>query len=197
MAAAPMITNAMTNNAIMATAAQAKPQDVDSFRKGDFVVHPAHGVGTVDRIGPEEVGGHKLNLIRISFSENRMTVRVPVAKARAVGLRRVATREAFEDVLTILRGRPRANRLIWAKRAQEYQLKINSGDLRAIAEVIRDLRPGPEGSGGSFSQRNLFEAAVDRLAAEFAAVSKTSKAEAVEWLNQTLPEAETPTVRIG
>jgi CarD family transcriptional regulator len=189
MASAVMITNAMANSAIVATATQAKPQDADPFRKGDFVVYPAHGVGTVDRVGPEEVGGHRVNLIRICFSENRMTLRIPVAKARAVGLRRLATREAFEEVLTILQGRPRANRLIWAKRAQEYQLKINSGDLYALAEVVRDLRPGPDGAGASFSQRNLFEAAFDRLAAEFAALSRTDKPAAVAWLNQTLQES--------
>jgi CarD family transcriptional regulator len=190
MATAVTVTNAMANRAIVATAAQAKPPDMDPFRMGDFVVYPAHGVGTVDRVGPEKVGGHRINLIQISFSENRMTLRIPVAKARAVGLRRLATREAFDNVLTILQGRPRVNRLIWAKRAQEYQLKINSGDLNALAEVVRDLRPGPDGSGASFSQRNLFETAVDRLATEFAAVSKTNKAAAVEWLNQPLSKGE-------
>ena len=188
MATAIQITDSRANNAMAATAAQAKPQEVDPFRKGDFVVYPAHGVGTVDRVGPEEVGGHRLNLIRISFSENGMTLRIPVEKARAVGLRRLAACEAFEDVLTILRGRPRGNRLMWAKRAQQCQLKINSGDLTAIAEVVRDLRPGSDGSGTSSSQRSLFEAAVDRLCAEFAAVCKTDKAAAVEWLRQALQE---------
>lgn len=130
-----------------------------------------------------------MNLIRISFSENRMTLRIPTAKARAVGLRRLGSREAFVEVLTILQGRPRANRLMWAKRAQEYQSKINSGNLSALAEVVRDLRPASDGSAASFSQRNLFEAAVDRLAAEFAALSRTEKAAALKLLRQTLQES--------
>lgn len=186
MATAITITDAMAETAIAATAAQAKPRDSDPFRTGDFVVYPAHGLGTVDQVGPEQIGGHSVNLIRICFSENRMTLRIPIAKARAVGLRRIATREAFDDVLAILKGRPHVNRLMWAKRAQQYQLKINSGDLSAVAEVVRDLRPSADGSGGSFSQRNLFESAVDRLAAEFAVVSNMEKAAAVAWLSRTL-----------
>ena len=118
-----------------------------------------------------------------------MTLRIPTAKARAVGLRRLGSREAFVEVLTILQGRPRANRLMWAKRAQEYQSKINSGNLSALAEVVRDLRPASDGSAASFSQRNLFEAAVDRLAAEFAALSRTEKAAALKLLRQTLQES--------
>jgi len=187
--ASTVVTVAMVNAAFGATAAQAKPQDADPFRKGDFVVYPAHGVGKVDRVGSEVIAGHRLNLIHISFAENRMTLRVPVAQARAAGLRKLASPDALTDVLTILRGRPRVSRLMWAKRAQEYLAKINSGDLKALAEVVRDLRSSGDGDGSSFSQRNLFELALDRLAAEFAAVAGTDRAGAIERLSQVLHQA--------
>ena len=180
------MTAAMVDAAFVATAAQAKPQEADPFRKGDFVVYPSHGVGKVDRVGAAEIAGHKLNLIQISFDENQMTLRVPVAQARAAGLRKLSTPEALDKALAILQGRARASRLLWAKRAQEYLAKINSGDLKALAEVVRDLQSAGDGSGTSYSQRNLFELAIDRLAGEFAAVAKTDKAEALNRLRQAL-----------
>jgi CarD family transcriptional regulator len=189
LASATDVTIAMVDAAFGATAAQVKPRDEDPFRKGDFVVYPAHGVGKVDRIGAEEIAGHRLNLIQISFAENRMTLRVPVAQARAAGLRKLASADMLAAVLTTLGGKPRTSRLMWAKRAQEYLAKINSGDLRALAEVARDLQSAGDGSGSSFSQRNLFELAIDRLAAEFAAVAKTDKAAALEQLLHALHHA--------
>jgi len=189
-AATPM-TEAMVTAALQATASKIKPRDTDPFRKGDAVVYPAHGVGRIDRVGFEEIAGHRLNLIHISFDENQMTLRVPVAQARAAGLRKLASRKELGDALAKLKGRPRASRLMWAKRAQEYLAKINSGDPVALAEVVRDLQAAGDGSGSSFSQRNLFELALDRLAAEVAAVNRTAKVEAVERLNQALLEART------
>lgn len=188
MAATPM-TTAMVTAALEATASKIKPKDADPFRKGDSVVYPAHGVGRIDRVGIEEIAGHKLNLIHISFDETRMTLRVPVAQARAAGLRKLASRKELADALDKLRGRPRVSRLMWGKRAQEYLAKINSGELVALAEVVRDLQAAGDGSGSSFSQRNLFELALDRLATEFGAVNRTGKAEAVEQLNQVLLDA--------
>jgi CarD family transcriptional regulator len=189
LAAATVVTRAMVDAAFGATAAQAKPQDADPFRKGDFVVYPAHGVGKVDRIGSEVIAGHRLNLIQVSFAENRMTLRIPAAQARTAGLRKLATPEELTQALATLRSRPRVSRLMWAKRAQEYQAKINSGDLHALAEVVRDLQAAGDGSGSSFSQRNLFELAIDRLAAEFAAVSRTEKAGALDQITQALHHA--------
>ncbi len=178
----------MVSAAFGATAAQAKPRDGDPFRAGDFVVYPTHGVGKIDRIGPEEIGGHRLDLITITFDENKMTLRVPVAQAKATGLRKLATPEAMAQVMTILAGRPRASRMMWAKRAQEFQAKINSGDLKSVAEVCRDLQSVANGSAPSYSQRNLFELAIDRLAGEFAGVAGTDKAEAIAQLTRTLAE---------
>jgi CarD family transcriptional regulator len=157
-----------------------------SFRAGDLVVYPTHGIGTVDRIGFEEIAGEKMRLIRVTFAENAMTLRIPVIKALAVGLRRPSTRAALQEVLTILTGRSRASRMVWVKRAQEYAARINSGSIKALAIVARDLQPGLDGSRTGFSQRNLFETAVDRLAAEFAAVFKMEKAAAVDALTQIL-----------
>jgi len=188
-AATPM-TAAMVTAAMEATALKAKPEDADPFRKGDAVVYPAHGVGRIDRVGFEEIAGHRLNLIHISFDENQMTLRVPVAQARAAGLRKLSSRQQLADALIKLQGRPRASRLMWAKRAQEYMAKINSGELGSLAEVVRDLQTAADGSGSSFSQRNLFELALDRLASEFAAVNRIAKAEAIEQINQTLLEAK-------
>jgi CarD family transcriptional regulator len=187
----------MVDAAFNATAAQAKPQDADPFHKGDYVVYPAHGVGKVDRIGNEVIAGHRLNLIQVSFAENRMTLRIPAAQARAAGLRKLATPEALTQALATLRGRPRVSRLMWAKRAQEYLAKINSGDLHALAEVVRDLQAAGDGSGSSFSQRNLFELAIDRLAAEFAAVSRTEKAGALDRITQALVHGPRPPVDLA
>ena len=180
----------MVTAALEATALKVKPKDTDPFHKGDAVVYPAHGVGTIDRVGFEEIAGHRLNLIHISFDENQMTLRVPVAQARAAGLRKLASRKQLADALIRLGGRPRTSRLMWAKRAQEYLAKINSGELGALAEVVRDLQTAADGSGSSFSQRNLFELALGRLASEFAAVNRTAKAEAIEQINRTLLEAK-------
>jgi CarD family transcriptional regulator len=165
----------------------ATPSDVRAFRKGDLVVYPTHGIGTVDQVRVEEIAGQKLNLIKITFAENHMTLRIPVGKARETGLRRPVSRQAFADVLTILKGRPHANRIVWTKRALEYQAKINSGSVKALAEVVRDLRPSLDGSESSFSRRNLFEIAIERLATEFAAVFKTDKAAAVDRLMASSP----------
>lgn len=186
MAAANSITVAMVDAAYGATAARPVPTDADPFQKGDFVVYPTHGVGKIDRVGSERIAGHTLDFIYISFEENRMTLRVPVAQARASGLRKLATPDALDAVLRILVGRPRASRMMWAKRAQEFMAKINSGDLTNLAEVVRDLHTSPGGAGPSFSQRNLFELALDRLAGEFAGVARTDKQTALDKLTQTL-----------
>jgi CarD family transcriptional regulator len=145
------------------------------FIEGDHVVYPTHGVGKVERIATEEIAGHKLELIHITFEENRMTLRVPVAKARTAGLRKLATRKLFDEALTVLKGRARIKRTMWSRRAQEYEAKINSGDPLAIAEVVRDLHRNAGQPDQSFSERQIYEAAMDRLAAELAALDKTDK----------------------
>ena len=166
-------------------------KDAGLFRKGEFVVYPTHGVGSIERVGFEEFAGYRLNLIRISFDENKMILRVPVAKARSIGLRKLSSRKQLAEALLKLNGRPRPSRLMWAKRAQGYLAKINSGELVALAEAVRDLQVASDGSGSSFSQRTLFELALDRFAAEFAAINRIAKADAVAHINQVLADAGT------
>jgi CarD family transcriptional regulator len=156
------------------------------FIEGDYVVYPTHGVGKVERIATEEIAGHKLELIHITFEENRMTLRVPVAKARTAGLRKLATRKLFDDAMAVLKGRARIKRTMWSRRAQEYEAKINSGDPLAIAEVVRDLHRNAGQPDQSFSERQIYEAAMDRLAAELAALDKTDKPTAVTKLGDFL-----------
>ena len=156
------------------------------FEEGDHVVYPTHGVGKVERIATEEIAGHKLELIHITFEENRMTLRVPVAKARTAGLRKLATRKMFDEALGVLRGRARIKRTMWSRRAQEYEAKINSGDPLAIAEVVRDLHRNAGQPDQSFSERQIYESAMDRLAAELAALDRIDKAAAAVKLAEFL-----------
>jgi CarD family transcriptional regulator len=162
------------------------PAKAEIFVEGDHVVYPTHGVGKVERIAIEEIAGHKLELIHITFEENRMTLRVPVAKARSAGLRKLATRKMFDEALTVLKGRARVKRTMWSRRAQEYEAKINSGDPLAIAEVVRDLHRNAGQPDQSFSERQIYEAAMDRLAAELAALDKTDKMTAATKLTNFL-----------
>jgi CarD family transcriptional regulator len=158
----------------------------EQFAEGDHVVYPTHGVGKVERIATEEIAGHRLELIHITFEENRMTLRVPVTKARTAGLRKLATRKLFDEAMTVLRGRPRIKRTMWSRRAQEYEAKINSGDPLAIAEVVRDLHRNSGQPDQSFSERQIYEAALDRLAAELAALERIDKATAATQLIEFL-----------
>jgi len=158
----------------------------ENFVEGDYVVYPTHGVGKVERIATEEIAGHKLELIHITFEENRMTLRVPVAKARTAGLRKLATRKMFDEALALLKGRARIKRTMWSRRAQEYEQKINSGDPMQIAEVVRDLHRNAGQPDQSFSERQIYEAAMDRLAAELAALDQTDKTTAATKLSDYL-----------
>ncbi len=167
------------------------PAKAEKFAVDDYVVYPTHGVGKVERIATEEIAGHKLELIHITFEENRMTLRVPVAKARSAGLRKLATRKLFDEALAMLKGRARIKRTMWSRRAQEYEAKINSGDPLAVAEVVRDLRRNAGQPDQSFSERQIFEAALDRLAAELAALDKTDKPAALAKLLAILDLTDT------
>jgi CarD family transcriptional regulator len=158
----------------------------ESFAEGDYVVYPTHGVGKVEKIAREEIAGHHLELIHITFEENRMTLRVPVSKARSAGLRKLSTRKMFDEALAVLKGRARVKRTMWSRRAQEYEAKINSGDPQAIAEVVRDLHRNAGQPDQSFSERQIYEAAMDRLAAELGALDQTDKMTALVKLGNFL-----------
>ena len=156
---------------------------------GDYVVYPTHGVGKVVSIETQKISGHKLQLYVISFARDRMTLRVPVAKAESAGLRRLSTRKVMDNALITLRGRARTKRSMWSRRAQEYEAKINSGNPIFIAEVVRDLHRNADQPDQSFSERQIYEAARDRLACELAAVEKIDVAAATEKLEELLTAA--------
>jgi CarD family transcriptional regulator len=157
-----------------------------AFEKGDFVVYPTHGVGRVIDIEAKEIAGHKLDLFVISFEQERMMLRVPVAKAKISGLRKLSSRKIMENALVTLKGRSRVSRAMWNRRAQEYEAKINSGDPVSIAEVVRDLHRNAGQPDQSYSERQIYEAALDRLARELAAVERIDKDLATQKLNSVL-----------
>ena len=164
-------------------------QDELQIEAGDYVVYPTHGVGKVIAVESEEIAGHRLDLYVISFDKDRMTLRVPVSKAPTSGLRKLSTRKIMEEAMTTLKGRARVKRTMWSRRAQEYEAKINSGNPVSIAEVVRDLHRNVGQPDQSFSERQIYEAARDRLAAELAAVDKTDVEKATEKLEKVLRAA--------
>jgi CarD family transcriptional regulator len=150
---------------------------------GDRVMHPAHGVGRVARIAEEAVSGFSLEFVHVTFDEAQLTLRVPSNKVRSIGLRRIASQTLIDEALLVLQGRPKAAKVIWTRRAQEYQAKINSGDPRVVAEVVRDLSRNAIAGVQSSSERAIYEAALDRLACEVAAVEAIDKAAAIARIN--------------
>jgi len=150
------------------------------FKLNEFVVYPAHGVGQVVAVEEQEVAGFRLELYVISFSKDKMTLRVPTSKVAGVGLRKISDTDTAKRSLEILAGRARIKRTMWSRRAQEYESKINSGDIGAIAEVIRDLYRSDAQPEQSYSERQLYEAALDRLVREIAAVQKLNEIDALK-----------------
>ena len=159
------------------------------FATGDFVVYPTHGVGKINAVEVQEIAGHTLNVFVISFEKDRMTLRVPIGKAKGSGLRRLSTRKEMDAALAKLKGRSKARRTMWSRRAQEYEAKINSGDPASIAEVVRDLYRNVGQPEQSYSERQIYQAALDRLVPEFAAVEKIDETTAVQRVEQMLNAA--------
>jgi CarD family transcriptional regulator len=161
------------------------------FSIGDHVVYPAHGVGQVQGIESQEVAGLSLELYVITFDHEKMTLRVPTAKAKTAGLRPLAETDVVSKALTTLKGRARVKRTMWSRRAQEYEAKINSGDLISIAEVVRDLHRADNQPEQSYSERQLYESALDRMAREVAAIERIDRDAAITMLNKSLVKAVT------
>ena len=159
------------------------------FKTNEFVVYPAHGVGQILAIEEQEVAGFKLELFVVSFAKDKMTLRVPTAKAASVGLRKLADAESVSKALTTLTGRARVKRTMWSRRAQEYEAKINSGDLVAIAEVVRDLYRSEAQPEQSYSERQLYEAALDRMTREIAVVDDVTETEALKKIEAQLAKS--------
>jgi CarD family transcriptional regulator len=157
-----------------------------SFRPGDHIVYPAHGVGRVMGVEKQSVAGMDLDVFVIAFEQDKMMLRVPTTKARSCGMRPLASAEVVNEALKTLQGRARIKRTMWSRRAQEYEAKINSGDLVSIAEVVRDLHRASDQPEQSYSERQLYESALDRMARELAAVEKIGRDDAVQRLTASL-----------
>jgi CarD family transcriptional regulator len=157
-----------------------------SFDVGDYVVYPKHGVGRVIELQKQEIAGMQLELYVLRFEKEKMTLRVPTNKAESVGMRKLSSDKTMQEALTTLKGKPKVKRTMWSRRAQEYEAKINSGNLIQIAEVVRDLHRAGDQPDQSYSERQLYESALDRMARELAAVENIKHAEAVEKLSKSL-----------
>ena len=156
------------------------------FKTSEFIVYPAHGVGQIVAIEEQEVAGAKLELFVINFVKDKMTLRVPTAKIVSVGMRKLAEPPLVKRALETLKGRARVKRTMWSRRAQEYEAKINSGDIVAIAEVVRDLFRSDTQPEQSYSERQLYEAALDRLSREISAVQRITETEAIKEIEAAL-----------
>ena len=156
------------------------------FKALDYIVYPAHGVGQIVAVEEEEVAGFKLELFVVSFIKDKMKLKVPVPKAASVGMRKLSEPDVVKRSLDTLTGRARVKRTMWSRRAQEYEAKINSGDLISIAEVVRDLFRSDAQPEQSYSERQLYEAALDRMAREVSAVMKLTDTEVLKLLEEQL-----------
>ncbi|MBI1274296.1 MAG: CarD family transcriptional regulator [Alphaproteobacteria bacterium] len=164
----------------------ASKADKVEFKKGDYVVYPAHGVGRVEGVENFAIAGASVSLYSIMFEQDRMRLKVPVGKAKTAGLRRLSSKDRIRDAMGTLQGKVKVRRVMWSRRAQEYEAKINSGDPVSIAEVVRDLHRGTEQPEQSYSERQIYQAALERLARELAAVEKTDQTKAAEKIETIL-----------
>jgi CarD family transcriptional regulator len=156
------------------------------FKTGEFIIYPAHGLGKIVSIEEQEIAGFKLELFVVSFMKEKMTLRVPTAKVAQVGMRKLSDGATILKALDVLTGRARIKRTMWSRRAQEYEAKINSGDIIAVAEVVRDLYRSEAQPEQSYSERQLYEAALDRLMSEVSAVDDITDTEALKKIEASL-----------
>ena len=158
----------------------------DNFAKGDYVVYAAHGLGQIEGIETQTISGMEIKLYVVNFEKERMRLKIPMMKAKESGLRKLCTTARIKDAIKTLKGKARIRRTMWSRRAQEYELKINSGDPVAIAEVLRDLKRSNDDSEQSYSERQIYQSALERLAREVAAVEKTSEEKATMRLEKIM-----------
>ena len=156
------------------------------FRPDEYVVYPAHGVGQIISIEEQEIAGLNLELFVVAFEKDKMTLRVPTHKAVEIGLRSLSSPEVVSRAMSTLKGKAKVKRAMWSRRAQEYEQKINSGDLISIAEVVRDLHRNDDQREQSYSERQLYEAALERLTREVAAVADGDEAAAAKKVDAVL-----------
>ena len=160
-----------------------------SFVVGDYVVYPKHGVGRVVELQRQEIAGMQLELYVLRFEKEKMTLRVPTNKAESIGMRKLSSDKTLKEALDTLKGKPKVKRTMWSRRAQEYEAKINSGDLVSIAEVVRDLFRAEDQPEQSYSERQIFEGATSRLARELAAMEETDERAAQDKILDILRKA--------
>ncbi|MGB0689425.1 MAG: CarD family transcriptional regulator [Candidatus Puniceispirillum sp.] len=160
-----------------------------AFEEGDFVVYPTHGVGRILGTETREVAGIELEMLVVRFEQDRMTLRVPMEKAKTLGLRTLSSSKQMDQAITTLRGKARVRRTMWSRRAAEYETKIKSGDPVSIAEVVRDLHRRTNQSEQSYSERQMYQAALERLAREYAAIEKIDQEAAALKLEDMMAEA--------
>lgn len=160
-----------------------------SFACGHHVVYPAHGVGKIKAVETHEVGGHSLEMFVISFEKDRMTLRLPVAKAKHSGLRPICTTKEMANAINTLKARNRVRRTMWSRRAQEYEAKINSGNPICLAEVVRELYRTSNQPEQSYSERQVYQNAMSRLAGEIAAIESIETEHAVQKVEKILEAA--------
>ena len=159
------------------------------FKPGDHVVYPAHGVGMVTAIETREVAGMELEMLVIEFEKEKMTLRIPLGKVDSAGLRGLSSKKDMQDALKTLKGKVRIKRTMWSRRAQEYEAKINSGSLVQVAEVVRDLFRNADQPDQSYSERQIYQSALERLVRELAAIDRVSEEKAQEKLEAILMAA--------
>lgn len=161
-----------------------------AFSVNDFVVYPTHGVGRITAIEEQEIAGFPLRVYVIEFIDEKMTLRIPINKANDAKLRKISSDSKMTHVFETLKGKAQSKKsVMWSRRAQEYETKINSGDPISIAEVVRDLHCHPEIAEQSYSERQMYKSALERLAREFAAVEQIDTDEAVYKLEEIIRKA--------
>ena len=159
------------------------------YSVGDFIVYPSHGVGEITAIQTFEIAEEKLEMYNVIFDKEKMTLKIPTIKAKEIGIRKVSSRNEMKKTLEILKSKAKIRRTMWSRRAQEYEAKINSGILTELTEVVRDLFRNSNQPEQSYSERQLYESARDRLAREVAVVEKTDDIKAVEKIEIILNDA--------
>jgi len=190
--AAPATPKAVAERTALARQQAASKKPVNQrhgFKTNEWIVYPAHGVGRIVGIEEQEIAGISLELFVITFEKDKMTLRVPTGKSQSVGMRKLAEEPTLKKAMETLRGKARVKRTMWSRRAQEYEAKINSGDLISIAEVVRDLYRSESQPEQSYSERQLYEAALDRMARELAAVEKLDERGAVQRITEVLAKS--------
>jgi CarD family transcriptional regulator len=188
-AATPAPARPVAPAAAAAAAAKKPVHQRHGFKVNEWIVYPAHGVGRIVAIEEQEIAGISLELFVITFDKDKMTLRVPTGKSESVGMRKLAEEPTVKKAIETLKGRARVKRTMWSRRAQEYEAKINSGDLVSIAEVVRDLYRSESQPEQSYSERQLYEAALDRMAREIAVVEKLDERGAVQRITEVLAKS--------